>query len=150
MPIKICTVCKTSKDIAEFPFRNKEKGKHHSYCLSCGRKSVRKHYQKNIECYVKKAAERRKKIINELNEKLYEYLELHPCVDCGEKDPIVLEFDHVRGEKLYTIASLGWRLCTWEGMLNEIAKCEVRCANCHRRRTAESLNWFRFRKIAGR
>jgi len=42
------------------------------------------------------------------------------CVDCGESDRVVLEFDHVRGKKIE----------------QEMAKCEVRCANCHRRKTA--------------
>ena len=45
---------------------------------------------------------------------LLDYLSAAPCVDCGERDPVVLDFDHVGPE---------------------IARCEVRCANCHRRRT---------------
>ncbi|HUQ34490.1 MAG TPA: hypothetical protein VM095_20380 [Pyrinomonadaceae bacterium] len=80
---------------------------------------------------------RRKQMIHVLNEKIYEYLEGHPCVDCGESDPIVLEFDHVRGKKSYAVSSLGWRLVSWDSVMKEIAKCDVRCANCHRRRTAE-------------
>ena len=58
----------------------------------------------------------------------------HPCVDCGETDPIVLEFDHLRDKK-FSIAK-GWRGHEWQKVLDEIAKCEVVCANCHRRRTA--------------
>jgi hypothetical protein len=57
------------------------------------------------------------------------------CVDCGERDPIVLDFDHVRGEKRENIA----RMYNWntESVRVELAKCEVRCANCHRRMTAK-------------
>lgn len=60
------------------------------------------------------------------------------CVDCDETDPVVLDFDHVRGEKLFTIGERkdGSRA----RLLAEIAKCEVRCANCHRRRTDERRN----------
>lgn len=84
-----------------------------------------------------------------LNEKLYDYLEHHPCVDCGENDPVVLEFDHVRGVKSYNVTSLGWRLCSWDTLMREIAKCEVRCANCHRRQTAERMGSFRYNRRYG-
>lgn len=147
MENKVCTKCNSLKTILEFPFRNKLKGTYHSYCLSYGREKVKQHYAVNIQKYVDKAAVRRKRIVNEINEKLYDYLLTHPCIDCGENDPIVLEFDHVRGKKLYNISSLSWRLCSWKLMLNEIAKCEIRCANCHRRKTAKSFNWFRYNKI---
>jgi hypothetical protein len=64
------------------------------------------------------------------------YLATHPCVDCGEADPVVLEFDHVRGEKRMDVGrmatSVGVGLVTLQA---EIDKCEVRCANCHRRKT---------------
>jgi hypothetical protein len=63
------------------------------------------------------------------------YLLEHPCVDCGEPDPIVLEFDHVRGEKLYNVGDIPRQACGMATLLAEIAKCEVRCANCHRRAT---------------
>jgi hypothetical protein len=62
------------------------------------------------------------------------YFRAHPCVDCGERDPIVLEFDHLR-DKAFTIGqALAKR--SWQSILDEIKKCEVVCANCHRRRTA--------------
>ena len=61
-----------------------------------------------------------------------------PCADCGGKfDPVVMDFDHVRGEKLFNI-SVG--VGTGQGIrkiLAEIEKCEVVCANCHRLRTEE-------------
>jgi hypothetical protein len=30
---------------------------------------------------------------------------------------------------------------SWKDLLNEIAKCDVRCANCHRIRTAQQNRW---------
>ena len=68
-----------------------------------------------------------------------EYLETHPCVDCGESDPVVLEFDHVRGEKVMDIAGMKARAASLFTIDNEIAKCDVRCANCHRRKTAQEI-----------
>ena len=57
-----------------------------------------------------------------------------PCTDCGNNYPFyVMQFDHVRGKKLFTIAS--GRLYGLEKIKEEIAKCEVVCANCHMVRT---------------
>jgi hypothetical protein len=65
---------------------------------------------------------------------LIEYFRTHPCVDCGEADAVVLEFDHLRDKSFDVAQSLPYR--SWQSILDEIAKCEVVCANCHRRRTA--------------
>lgn len=66
-----------------------------------------------------------------------EYLQTHPCVDCGNTDVRVLEFDHVRGKKLGNISHAVHQTWSEEKLLNEIAKCEVRCCNCHRIVTIE-------------
>ena len=65
---------------------------------------------------------------------LIAYFLNHPCADCGEADPIVLEFDHLKDKAFNIGASLSGR--SWASILDEIAKCDVVCANCHRRRTA--------------
>ena len=65
---------------------------------------------------------------------LIEYFRDHPCVDCGEGDPIVLEFDHLRDKSFAIGQALVKR--SWQSILDEMKKCEVVCANCHRRRTA--------------
>jgi hypothetical protein len=63
---------------------------------------------------------------------LQEYLGSQSCVDCGLDDSDVLEFDHVRGEKRFTIGDrMTYSLDT---LKDEIAKCDVRCCNCHRKR----------------
>ena len=57
-----------------------------------------------------------------------------PCADCGGKfPPECMDFDHVRGEKLFLVGSAGQR--SIEDVDAEIAKCDVICANCHRTRT---------------
>jgi len=66
----------------------------------------------------------------------------HPCVECGECDPVVLEFHHVRGEKSDAVACL-LRDREWRTIAEEIAKCVVLCANCHRRLTAAERRHYR-------
>jgi hypothetical protein len=63
-------------------------------------------------------------------------------VDCGEKDWLVLQFDHVHS-KLDHVSWLIGSGCSPVQLQRELSKCEVRCANCHRRKTAVARNWFR-------
>jgi len=74
------------------------------------------------------------------------YLETHFCVDCGERDPDVLCFHHRKpGKKRYTIGA-GWASGILpKSLIKEIRKCDVLCANCHRRRHARSGTFGRSR-----
>lgn len=77
---------------------------------------------------------------------LERYLQTAPCVDCGEVDPAVLDFDHV-GVKRYGVVQLAYREASIASLEREIAECEVRCANCHRRRTIIQQHHFRHHLI---
>lgn len=104
---KRCRKCKIVKNKKEFYAKQ-------ALCKPCSRKQTSARTAKHREY-------------------AYKYLATHGCVDCGERDPIVLEFDHVRGEKEFTIGkSYDFSL---DKIKKEIAKCVVRCANCHRRVT---------------
>jgi hypothetical protein len=70
------------------------------------------------------------------------YLACHPCVDCGETDIVCLDFDHVRGKKRLSVSAMMRWYC-WSSIEEEIAKCDVRCANCHRRKTARERAQYR-------
>lgn len=68
-------------------------------------------------------------------------LEGKRCVDCGESDPLVLEFDHRDGvKKELEIATMVGRR-RWPKIDAEVATCDIRCANCHCRRTAQQFGW---------
>ena len=57
------------------------------------------------------------------------------CLDCGYRShPEALQFDHVRGPKLFELASGSRR--AWPLIEAEMNKCEVVCANCHAIRSA--------------
>jgi hypothetical protein len=74
---------------------------------------------------------------------LLEFLSLKSCIDCGENDPIVLEFDHKSPNKKFKqISSMLSGHYSWDSVLKEIKKCEIRCANCHRRKTYLQFKCF--------
>jgi hypothetical protein len=55
-----------------------------------------------------------------------------PCSDCGKRfHPSAMEFDHVRGGKALCVSEI-W---SWTRALEEIAKCDLVCSVCHRKRT---------------
>jgi hypothetical protein len=112
-------------------------------CGSCGEDKEREHYLANKQRYVDQARVRKQALALERTVALFEYFREHPCADCSEDDPVVLEFDPL-GDKAFNIGqSLPYR--AWASILAEIAKCEVVCANCHRRRTARRAGYLRHR-----
>lgn len=88
--------------------------------------------------YFSENRERKAAYDREVRERNASYVDAHlaenPCVDCGEDDAEVLEFDHV-GEKITHVSHAVHRCWSIAALAREIAKCEVVCANCHRRRT---------------
>jgi hypothetical protein len=91
-------------------------------------------YQNNKAKYY----ERNKKRVAEMRAYIQEYKESRGCTDCGVKYPFyVLHLDHLPGfEKKFDIAKLGL-ISSMEKLNEELAKCEVVCANCHAKRTYE-------------
>ena len=73
-----------------------------------------------------------------------DFLKENPCVDCGEKDPVVLDFDHMM-DKEFNISDAVHGHYGLKTIVKEISKCEVRCANCHRRKTSKERNFFKNR-----
>jgi hypothetical protein len=130
-----CGSCGERKPIDEFAWRRKEKGQLDNYCRPCRARYKEQHYAANRQRYIDSAWARKQIVLAERLDFLIAYFAEHPCLDCGESDPIVLEFDHLR-DKEFSISS-GVRDRNWASVLDEIAKCDVVCANCHRRRTAK-------------
>ena len=63
-----------------------------------------------------------------------------PCQECQQIFPAVcMDFDHVRGVKRFEISEGGSRCL--RTLREEIAKCEIVCANCHRVRTARRAGY---------
>lgn len=93
------------------------------------------------------AAQKRHRI--KIRAKLLEFLVTKHCLDCGENDPIVLDFDHRNPKDKFKI--IGKMLSghySWDSVYREIQKCDVRCANCHRRKTyTQQKSWGRGKSL---
>lgn len=97
-------------------------------------------------CVQKKSRERSFKKIKANRDRVIEYFKKNPCVDCGDTRPVVLEFDHRDPKtKEYNVAELLQNAYPWEKIKKEIDKCDVRCANCHQRKTSIGNNYYKVR-----
>lgn len=137
--VKYCPRCQTSKPFEQFNVSRERKDGHQPYCRECTKEINNSGYRNGArKQQVRDAAIRAKAKAAQF---LYEYLLDHPCTDCGERDVVVLQFDHVHG-KAWDISAL--MTCSIPRIQLELVKCEVRCANCHVRATAERHGgWWR-------
>jgi hypothetical protein len=138
-----CNHCNELKDESEFNWRYKKLGKRQRTCRECQAGQKKQWYEKHGDKHRARVRENNQRYKETAQRYVWDYLSTHPCVDCGETDPVVLEFDHVRGKKRASIARMVSNLYSVDSIKKEIAKCEVRCANCHRRRTSKRKGWFR-------
>jgi len=132
---------------SDFPWKDRARGLRRTWCRSCQRAYAHDHYLTNIDLYKAKAHKASPGDRKRLRMLVTDYLKVNPCVDCGETDASVLEFDHrdpilKRMAVSRLVSSAGWPTVE-----REIAKCDVRCANCHRRRTARQFNWARTKDL---
>jgi hypothetical protein len=144
---KVCTGCGMPKPMDEFPIRHKLRGTRGTRCRSCRSAYGKLHYQRKRDHYLARAKARRaggRGRGSKYWAYLMSHLQSHPCVDCGETDPLVLQFDHRDGTMKVDAVGRMVNRANWSSLLAEIAKCDVRCANCHRLRTAEHARWSKW------
>lgn len=140
--MKLCTKCNLEKEPFDFAKKSNTKDGLQNKCKSCQSEYLKEHYCNNKNYYKDKAAIRNKEIRITNLQFVINYLKTHACVDCGEKDPLVLEFDHVR-DKYKDVSILVRNSTSLDLISKEIEKCEVRCCNCHRRKTAKQFGWYK-------
>lgn len=142
--MKVCFNCKISKDNDFFCKSSRNKDGLQSWCKSCVSAARMKRYYDNRETERENGNRRNREAVARNRKLIWNYLKTHPCVDCGESDPIVLEFDHIDPKtKINSISNLAKQYHAWDSIQLEIEKCQVRCANCHRKRTAKQFNWYK-------
>lgn len=111
---KVCTKCGKELLIEEFNWRDKKKGTRRSECKYCHSSYMKEQYQ------------RKKETVNKIKEN-------QCCAKCGDSRGYVLDFHHVDPSiKENTIARMTSNNYRLDKTLDEIKKCIVLCANCHR------------------
>ena len=105
------------------PYKDPEKRKAYQRAYN------KAHYEGNREYYRIK----NRKAKDALKARFSEFKSNLSCLHCGESANVVLDFHHRDGTtKEFGIAE-GLRRYSWQRVLDEIEKCDVLCANCHRR-----------------
>lgn len=138
---KQCYKCKKRKPLSSFNKNRYRRDGLQSICRSCSNARSRQYYKENTEEHKKVIQAQNKKRIDANRAFVLEFLLSNPCLDCGETDPVVLEFDHLR-DKVDTVKNLVSAGCSLARIQTEIEKCQVLCANCHRRKTAQEQGWY--------
>ena len=128
--MKNCYNCKLDKS-EEFFAKNKRRPDGlQSQCKSCQKLLRKKHYSNNISKISGQVKNYRLKI----RQFLISLKESSPCLDCNKKYPYyVMDFDH-KYDKKFSIGNGSFHYSEKE-LLEEIEKCDLVCANCHRERT---------------
>ena len=145
--LRTCGGCGLSKPLDQFSWRRRKRMQRDNMCRGCRSEYGKAHYEANKPRYIQNAARVKKATKLERIWYLLEYFEDHPCADCGESDPVVLDFDHLTRQEVQRLQGI-----RGEGLglvLEEIKKCEVVCANCHRVRTAAGWGSLRYRISRG-
>jgi len=142
MRVKTCTRCGATKPLDQFPpIRRSEPEKLQCWCRACFAEVNTRNYYKNHEREKARLLLQTTRKREDNRRRAIKYLLAHPCVDCGEKDIVVLQFDHLR-DKSFNVSTMIANGTSWLRIETEIAKCVVRCANCHRLKTAQSWKPF--------
>ena len=142
--MKKCTKCKNDKELLEFNKNSSKKDGLNNICRLCSNQRSKQYYDNNVEHHKSVTRKRNKKRILENRQKLFDYYKTHPCVDCGINNPVVLDFDHRDNvNKIANVSQLVGGGYRWETVQEEIDKCDVRCANCHRIRTSIQFDWYK-------
>src|SRR5262249_56213120 len=90
-----CSRCEELKPASAFTWGRRKRGKRDTYCRPCRTAFNREHYLANRKRYIAAAKRRSEAVLAERMKFLVGFLLENPCVDCGEPDPLVLEFDHL-------------------------------------------------------
>jgi len=104
--MKKCTSCKEFKNESDFSKKSERKDGLQSSCKVCNSVASKQYYSKNKDKHKKTIKRNKKKYTEKTRKWVYQYYLDNHCVDCGEDNPIVLEFDHIKGSKINSISRM--------------------------------------------
>ena len=130
MKFRKCNKCEEEQDERNFTFKNKAKGRRNTICGTCQRKYKLAYYYRNRRYEISRNMERRRGLslwMEGIKSKL-------KCRSCPERHPACLDFHHKDlKQKEHGVSMMPHRGFSKRRILEEIKKCAVVCANCHRK-----------------
>ena len=127
--MKQCSKCEQDKPLSAFRKDKTKKSGYQHFCKECAKTYYRSVYS---EKYSDKYNERNNKRRAHHMSLLTEYKNSLQCVVCGESENVCLDFHHLDPNmKDFSIATSMGR--NWSAIEEELKKCVVLCANCHRK-----------------
>lgn len=127
---KFCNTCQTTKSIDEFGLNKTKKCGRHSQCKVCRNAYGSVHYKNNKQYYLDKSKDNHVKI------RAYVWnVKLNSCCkNCPENHPATLDFHHRNPDtKNFCIGDAARLGKGVDIVQSEIDKCDILCANCHRK-----------------
>ena len=101
--------------------------------LGCSKGTIAYHLSESVKVNYNTRKRSYRRVIDK---HIREYKESFGCIDCGEKYPYyMLDLDHITNDKKFSVSSYRSYTSDINVIKDEISKCEVVCANCHRIRT---------------
>lgn len=142
--MKKCTNCKIEKELIDFNGNKCRKDGLNNICRKCSNERSRKYYNEKGEEHKKNVVKRNHKYRNVIRQFILDKLKVSKCIDCGNNDIRVLEFDHLpEFKKEYNISDMLRSSLSIDSIELEMNKCEIVCANCHRIRSIIRQNNYK-------
>jgi hypothetical protein len=128
--MKRCAKCKVEQPFENFAKNKKTADGLQFWCRTCKKANDAEYYQANKDKYKRYSREQYERINAVLTE-----LKSRPCTDCGRTfPPYCMDFDHLEDEaKRFNVGNA--RKYSVKALLEEVKKCDLVCAVCHRIRT---------------
>lgn len=135
---RVCTKCGVNKPIEEFGWKDRTRGYRHWVCKECTAQRSSDWYYSNRDRQKENVKRNNQNYREQARLFVLNFLLKHPCTNCGESDPRVLEFHH-EGDKENEVSRLMGRGASLEVLKSEMDKCKVLCANCFVQTAIENL-----------
>jgi hypothetical protein len=139
MDTKKCCKCDEILNVDKFHSNKKKKDGLQTFCKSCSKAYSKQRYSDKTPEY--KLRNQKQRLF--IKKWIYNYLTDKHCIDCGEKEICCLDFDRRDpNEKSFSMTEASQHKKSMAAVIAEISKCDIRCSNCHRKRTAKQFNWY--------
>lgn len=127
--MKICSRCKKEKELKFFNKNKTKEDGYQTFCKSCQSEYQKVYYVLDRKGQLKRVRQRKIKLTTWFKE----YKKTLKCTRCPENHPACLDFHHPAGDKKFNTGQMARNGYSKKKVLEEVSKCVVLCANCHRK-----------------